>query len=234
MECIILAGGLGTRLRSVVNDVPKCMASIGIQPFLFYILKTLERNGFSHVILSLGYKHEIILSWISEVNWHFKISYVIEKEPLGTGGAIKLALAKSERNQVFILNGDTYFDVDYKELYSRHINNNFEMSICLKPMKDFNRYGNVEIDKNSEIVRFNEKAQCGEGLINGGIYLISDPRRLMLYDKCKFSFEKDILEDSHVYDRIFGYITDNYFIDIGIPEDYERAQVDFKQIFHDF
>src|SRR5690554_780677 len=116
MECIILAGGLGTRLRDEVQDLPKCMAPVNGKPFLEYVLNYLESQFVDHVILSLGYKHESVIDWLKNKAFTFRLSTVIEREPLGTGGAIKRALQKSKAKQVYILNGDTYFDVDLRSL----------------------------------------------------------------------------------------------------------------------
>ena len=113
MECIILAGGMGTRLQSVVSDVPKCMAPVAGHPFLHYLITTLIEAGFKHIILSLGYKHEIIEEWLGANRFSADISTVVEEVPLGTGGAVKLALSKARTENVFVLNGDTFFGVNY-------------------------------------------------------------------------------------------------------------------------
>ena len=120
MEAIILAGGLGTRLRSVVSDLPKCMAPVAEHPFLHYLLEYLSKENITHVILSLGYKHELVEAWIALYQWPLRISYSIEEEPLGTGGAVKLALGLATEEEVFILNGDTFFAVNLKDFRQFH------------------------------------------------------------------------------------------------------------------
>lgn len=228
-ECIVLAGGFGTRLQSVVKDVPKCMAEVAGKPFLHHLFDYLEEEGFSHIILSLGYKSEIVIDWIASQSRDFRVSYVVENEPLGTGGAIKYAFSKVEGVAAFVVNGDTYFDINMDDLTTFHIDKKADLTIALKPMIDFDRYGSVEIANDGRIVCFNEKAFRSEGLINGGIYLINKA----LFDKlnlpAKFSFEKEVMESQLTALGIYGFVQDTYFIDIGIPSDFEKANIDFKE-----
>ena len=227
MECIILAGGMGTRLQSVVSDVPKCMAPVAGHPFLYYLFTSLTEAGFRHIILALGYKHEIIEEWIGANSFPIKISTVIEKTPLGTGGAVKLALSKATTDEVFILNGDTFFGVNYPEMQGLHKQTHASATVALKKMEKFDRYGVVDIEpQTNRILCFNEKQYCESGLINGGIYLINGHELKNFPDK--FSLEKDFFETAVHTSILSGYISEGYFIDIGIPEDYERAQSDFK------
>lgn len=232
-ECIILAGGFGTRLQSVVKDVPKCMAKVAKRPFLYYIFEYLSNQKIDHVILSLGYKAEYIIKWLNDVSYSFKVSYVIESEPLGTGGAIKYAMSKTTTDSVYVINGDTFFDVNLFSFSNFHLNNKADISLCLKHLKHFDRYGSVEINKDNEILKFNEKQFCEEGLINGGVYLIKKTYIDELDLPQKFSFEKDIMENQSLNTHIYGYISDSYFIDIGIPEDFEKANTDFLNFKHD-
>ena len=227
MECIILAGGMGTRLQSVVSDVPKCMAPVAGHPFLYYLITSLIEAGFNHIIFALGYKHEIIEEWIEANAFPIDISTVIEETPLGTGGAVKLALSKARTNEVFVLNGDTFFNVRYSEMLNLHKSTQSAVTVALKRMKKFDRYGVVDIEQpTSRILRFNEKQYCESGLINGGVYLIN--RHELDNFPMKFSLEKDFFETAVRTSTLSGYISEGYFIDIGIPEDYERAQTDFK------
>jgi len=229
MEAIILAGGLGTRLRSVVSDVPKCMAPVAGKPFLFYILNYLENSNFSHVILSLGFRHELVEEWILKNNWSFKISFSVEEEPLGTGGAIKLALKYAQENQVLVMNGDTFFDINMDDFYQFHINKKSEISLALKPLDHFERYGNVLIGLNDKIIAFREKEPCESGQINGGIYLVNKDSELIKTDKVKFSFETEVLQKMASKADLFAFVSTGYFIDIGIPEDYSKANIDFSK-----
>lgn len=227
-ECIILAGGFGTRLQSVVRDVPKCMAEVAGQPFLYHLFNYADKEAFGHVILSLGYKAEVVLEWLEGKTFPFQISYVIENEPLGTGGAVKLAFGKVFGQSAYVVNGDTFFDINTDTLSDFHTRKNASVSLALKPMTDFDRYGSVELDENERVVRFNEKQYRTEGLINGGVYLI-DKSIFSSFDLPeKFSFEKDIME-AHLHDiAIYGQSFDDYFIDIGIPSDFEKANKDFN------
>ena len=168
MEVIILAGGLGTRLRSVVSEVPKCMAPIAGKPFLWYILKYLTKYNVSKVILSVGYLREVIFQWIDKVkdDFPFSFDYAIEEEPLGTGGGIKLALEKVKNDDVVVLNGDTFFDVDFDNLLSCHKKGKKSITLALKPMTQFDRYGTVNFNtEDRTITQFNEKQYCEKGLI---------------------------------------------------------------------
>ncbi len=226
-EAIILAGGLGTRLRSVVADVPKCIAPVKGKPFINYIINYLQKQGITRFIFSLGYKSEVVIEY---VNTHFaslEKEYVIEEEPLGTGGAIKAACAKAVSKNVLVFNGDTFFDIDLKKLSAFHTNHNSVCSVALKPMTNFSRYGTVEINNTNVITAFNEKQFCKTGLINGGIYALQTNALLAAELPDKFSFEKDFLEVQTASGKLFALSFDNYFIDIGIPEDYERANKEF-------
>lgn len=231
MECIILAGGLGTRLQSVVQDVPKCMAPVNGKPFLHYLFDYAERQGCSRIMLSLGHKHEYILEWLKAQQRAFSIDYVIENEPLGTGGGIQLAIKEAREPFVFVLNGDTFFDVPLAELSAFHTQHNAETTLALKFMKNFDRYGIVNTGDTGAINSFEEKQYRSEGNINGGIYCIDVNAFLDKRLPEKFSFEKDYLETFVRDSRFYGYLCNNYFIDIGIPEDYYRAEQDFKNMF---
>jgi D-glycero-alpha-D-manno-heptose 1-phosphate guanylyltransferase len=220
-ECIILAGGFGTRLQRVVNDRPKCLAPIGDKPFLEYLLSYLEQQGVKHVLLSLGYKHELVEEWLLRYQGSLHITTVVEMEPLGTGGGIKLALQQTTSASVFVVNGDTFFPVQLKELLRIHHNGKFKATLALKPLRDFNRYGSVELEGQC-ITAFHEKQFCADGLINGGVYVLQ--RNVLDFLPEKFSFEQDFLEKEIYHNTIGGYVEGTYFIDIGVPEDYEKAQ----------
>lgn len=237
METIILAGGLGTRLRSVVKEVPKCMAPVAGKPFLWYLLKYLSRFDVSRVILSVGYLREIICKWIDEVKdeFPFEFDYAVEDVPLGTGGGIKLALSRTSDSDVVVLNGDTFFDVDLNALMETHKRLNAAITLALKPMCNFDRYGQVIIDEESgKIQAFKEKEHCREGLINGGVYVICKQESLFCGFPEKFSFETAVLEPQCKLGKLVGVVQNGYFIDIGIPEDYSRANEAFKTSKRDY
>ena len=225
MECVVLAGGMGTRLRSVVAELPKCLAPVAGRPFLAWLLDDLREAGFNHVILSLGYRHEAVEDWVATLPDRDTITCVVEKEPLGTGGGVRLALEQAQEEQVFVLNGDTYFGVDFRAMQSFHRESGATATLALKPMRDFDRYGEVVCDEDGRISAFREKQPCGAGLINGGIYLLRrDALRAMPE---RFSLEKEYFEPLAAAGALAGFRSDGYFIDIGIPEDFARAQRDF-------
>jgi D-glycero-alpha-D-manno-heptose 1-phosphate guanylyltransferase len=232
MDVIILAGGLGTRLRSVVHEVPKCMAPVCGKPFLTYLFHYLSSyQTIENVILSVGYLKEVIIDWADKQKLPFTVLYSPETEPLGTGGAIKQALKRTQSDDVLILNGDTFFNVDLNKFHTEHQAVSAQLSIALKPMTDFNRYGNVSVNSQHIITAFNEKSYCEKGQINGGIYLLSVKNTLMNNLPQKFSFETDVLQQQMNNQLIYGFVHDSYFIDIGIPEDYAKANVEFMNLF---
>lgn len=227
-EAIILAGGLGTRLRIVLPDLPKCMAPVNGIPFLDIMIAYLQRQGVVHFIFSLGYMKEAIIPHIRNHHPDIKAAFAVEDEPLGTGGAIFTSLLKAQQQEVFILNGDTFFNVDLQSLEDFHRHHEADCSLALKPMKDFNRYGTVELNPDQTISRFHEKGPCASGLINGGVYLVKRDSLLRQTFPMKFSFEHDYLAKYLHRHKIAGQIQDAYFIDIGIPEDYARAQKELQ------
>ena len=225
MECVVLAGGKGTRLRSVVSDLPKCMAPVAGRPFLAWLLDDLREAGFDHIILSLGYKHEAVEAWVATRPDRDSITYVVEEEPLGTGGGVRLALRQAREDAVFILNGDTFFGVDYPAMQAFHRQSGAQATLALKPLRDFDRYGEVTLDGEGRITAFREKRPCAEGLINGGVYLLQ--RDALAEMPERFSLEKDYFEPKAESAGLAGFRSEGYFIDIGIPADYARAQRDF-------
>ena len=312
MEVIVLAGGLGTRLRSVIHEIPKCLAPIASAsisdlaerasgwsvppganekadapsgwsvppgakkrpmppggtdapgvgvPFLCYLLEWLSGYPVEHVVFSVGYLREQVIDFIQSRQWPFSYDFAVEQTPLGTGGGIRLALEKCHGDHVFVVNGDTFYPVDLTVFsFDKPI------TLALKPMKDFDRYGTVVIDNchsehNEEsvserpaaeenyfsqgfaknqfspaiatpprkeeslrVLAFHEKQHCAEGLINGGVYAIDRSRLDLSSLPERFSFEKEVLEPGAAIGEVGGVVSDAYFIDIGIPEDYGRAQ----------
>lgn len=231
LEAIILAGGLGTRLRSVVSDVPKCMAPVNGIPFIYFIITYLKKEGVERFIFSVGYKSEIVIDYINKTFSDLDIAYVIEDTPLGTGGAIKLACSKAKSDDVLVLNGDTLFNIDLKSFSKFHTNKKADFTVALKEMKNFSRYGAVEIDKDFALKAFHEKTYCKKGFINGGIYALHVNGFMNENLPDIFSFEKDFLERNIGKKKFYGLECEYYFIDIGIPEDYDRFINDFNFIF---
>ncbi len=232
MESIILAGGLGTRLRGVIGAAPKCMAPVAGKPFLHYIFRYLESCGCTRVVLSLGYQHEAVLQWLdASPRGSFSVEWVVEEEPLGTGGGIQLALSECREEEVCILNGDTLFPVNLQAMLELHRQRRPETTIALKAMRDFDRYGIVQTNADDVITAFEEKAPRPEGRINGGVYVINRAAFRNRSLPQKFSFEKDYLERFVGEQKFIGWESEAYFIDIGVPQDYEQAQHDFQTIF---
>lgn len=225
MDAILLVGGLGTRLSSLVSEVPKCIAPVAGRPFLYYLLRFLKQyHVIDRVIFAVGYKHRLIVEWVeSQKDIPFEYVFSYEEVPLGTGGAIKRALQYVQSEDVIIVNGDTLFTINIDRLLALHEDKDSCLSIALKHMYNFDRYGSVETDQQGMIVDFYEKTYCAEGDINGGIYVLRTSCAKMMYNMPdKFSFETDFLRP-HVGNHMYGFCFNNYFIDIGVPIDLERA-----------
>lgn len=228
-EAVILAGGFGTRLQSVVSDVPKPMAPINQDPFLNYVFRYLKHYGINHVLLSTGYLANKISEYYKDEYLGIKISYTIETSPLGTGGGIRLALEKCCTNNVLVLNGDSFFDVNIEQYHHQYTQSNANCSLALRNVVNAARYGTITLADNSVIKAFKEKDGIEQpGLINGGVYILN--RELFLNKTIPsqaFSIEKDFFETRLNELNICGFEHKGYFIDIGIPEDYNKAQNDF-------
>lgn len=228
-EAIILAGGLGTRLRDAVPGLPKCMAPVAGRPFLFHVINYLRSEGIEKFIFSLGYLHEVIEEYLNEQfsTLHYQCS--VEEEPLGTGGAIQLACLKASEKDVLVVNGDTLFKAAIQDAAIFHAQHMAECTLLLKPMMQFDRYGVVETNDEHLVSHFKEKQFYAAGNINAGVYILNAPKFLDEEFPDKFSFEKDYLEKLYSQRRIYGLVQDNYFIDIGIPEDYKRAEQELSK-----
>lgn len=225
-----MAGGLGTRLHGVIGEFPKCMAPINGKPFLHFLFQFLAAQKFDKVVLSLGYKSEVVIAWLSQNSFPFEVDFVIENEPLGTGGGIQLALKKATAENVFVLNGDTFFEVDLDAILQFHLSTCSETTLALKEMETADRYGTVQLAESFAITSFEEKKPNSSGLINGGVYLIQRKFLQAQNFPLKFSFETGFLHPESSKGRIFGFPSPGYFIDIGIPDDYFKAQIDFKNL----
>ncbi len=225
-SAIILAGGLGTRLRSVVADLPKCMAPVSGKPFLHFVIEHLLSQGIDAFVFAVGYKSEMIIEYLNDQYPHLNKQFSIEVEPLGTGGAVKQACSLVTEENVLILNGDTLFKIDVEWILDFHSSNNADCTLSLKSMNDFDRYGVVHLNEDGSIASFKEKQFFDWGLINGGVYALNVARFKPEDLPQKFSFEKDYLEGYFEKRKMYGLIQDEYFIDIGIPEDFERAQLE--------
>lgn len=223
-EAIVLAGGFGTRLAHVVPDVCKPMAPVAGRPFLRFIMDQLAAAGFDRVIVADGYRREQIEDFFGSAYRGMAIEYSPEDTPLFTGGAVKMALGRCRSDWVFVLNGDTWLDVDFTamEAAAADAPDSVSAVIAVKRMRDFERYGTVDVDAGGALAAFHEKRPCEEGLINAGVYLL---RRDALNNMPeKFSLESDYFERVVDGGALRAVECTGGFIDIGVPEDYELAQ----------
>jgi len=224
---IVLAGGLGTRLRHLLPDIPKVLAPVAGKPFLYHVVNHLRSQGVSEFIFSLGHMKELVVQFLYDElpTLDFKLS--VEDEPLGTGGAVLLAAQQVSQENVIVVNGDTLFRFRLPEMEALHRQTTAACTVALKPMQHFSRYGAVELNDDQSIKQFREKQFLEAGLVNGGIYLLRFPKFLQTAWPEKFSFETDFLEKTA--ESLFGSVQDEYFIDIGVPEDYQRAQEELRR-----
>ena len=229
MQVVILAGGYGTRLRSIVSDMPKCMALILGKPFLEYQIQFLVNQGLTDIIICSGYKHEHISKYFGDGKvLSANITYSVEKEQLGTGGAIKNALPVL-KNNFFILNGDTICNLSYDSFMNFHHEKKAHVSMALAKVKNNSRYGTVITNDSDNITSFAEKiSNSSDFFINAGIYLIKKNSINWEILPIKFSLEKELFPTLLSEGRFFGFKSDDYFIDIGIPEDFIRFQEEIK------
>ena len=223
MQAIILVGGLGTRLRRVISDLPKPMAPVAGRPFLAWVLDALLEAGFSRAVLAVGYRHEIIRAHFGERYRGLALHYSVEENPLGTGGAIRLAGDQISVFPVFVLNGDTYLELDYRAMLAAHQHAQTQMSVAVCQVPDVSRYGALELE-DGVIHGFLEKGRDGPGYINAGVYLLSAEVIERIPPGEPFSFEQQLLMPQVRTIRPLAFETDGMFIDIGVPEDYARAQ----------
>ena len=223
-EAIVLAGGFGTRLAHVVPDVCKPMAPVAGRPFLRFIMDQLAAAGFDRVIVADGYRRDQIEGFFGSAYRGMAIEYSPEDTPLLTGGAVRRALGKCKSDWVFVLNGDTCLDVDFTamETAAADAPDSVTAIIAVKRMRDFERYGTVDVEAGGALTAFHEKRPCEEGLINAGVYLL---RRDTLDGMPeKFSLESDYFERVVGDGALRAAECAGGFIDIGVPGDYELAQ----------
>lgn len=224
MEAIILAGGFGTRLRQVVPDMPKPMAPVAGRPFLEIVLADLARKGFRRVVLSLGFMAEKIQSYFGEGYAGMELGYVVEEVPLGTGGGVRLAMAACKQNHVFVFNGDTYLDLEVMAV-ERHWKSHRRPLMVGREVLDTSRYGRLTMNA-GQVTGFSEKGIAGPGLINAGCYIFNQGQLDEFALNTAFSLEADYLSKLVMETPLDLFLTSGHFIDIGIPEDYARAQTE--------
>ncbi len=223
-EVIILAGGRGTRLQHLLPDIPKCMAPIRNIPFIDYLITYLIQQHTSHFIFSLGYLHDVIVRHIKNQYPNLSTQFIIEKEALGTGGAILNSMNYLRGNKIFVINGDTYFPVSLDEMSELYEKADADLVIASAKIEKPYRFGTLSFDANYKINSFHEKREIASGYINGGCYLLSRDCMIPFKNKKTFSFETEILERKVSDWDMFASVQKVDFIDIGIPEDFHKAQ----------
>lgn len=222
MEAIVLAGGFGTRLKACIENLPKPLAPIGGKPFLHYLLDYLYANGIHRVIISTGYLSECIEEAIGRTYRGMVINYCKEDFPLGTGGAIKKALGMCRDEYAVAVNGDSFFDVDLFKMQSLHEESGYPLTIAAREVPWAEHSGFLTV-KDGRLEGFREKGVKSGGLINGGVYFIKKDLLDGITEE-KFSFEKLVLEGG--YCPVAVLESNGYFIDIGIPENYRKAEAE--------
>lgn len=225
VQAVILAGGLGTRLRGTVSDRPKSMALVRGKPFLEYQIQFLKKNDICDIVLSTGYMSEKIEGYFGTGKNGISIRYAKEKELLGTGGAIKNSLDMLDE-KFLVLNGDSMFLVDVNSMIKFHSDNNADLTVALAKTDDKSRFGNVVINEKSQIVEFIEKKNSAGDLINGGIYCFEKNRFKWNNFPNVFSIEKEFFPQVVEQNSVFGFVSKSYFVDIGTPEDYAKFEND--------
>lgn len=219
MKAVILAGGAGTRLREIIKDVPKPMSPIAGKPFLEYLLLQLIRQGISDIIISTGYKGDVIESYFGNgEKWNARLTYSKENKPLGTAGALKKAARLIDDDDFIAMNGDSFLDLNFNDFISFHKKQNAIATIGLICVNDISRYGMVEIDGKGEIIRFTEKNTGKHGFVNGGVYIFK--REIVENIPAgTVSLENTVLP-ALIGHGLYGLMVKGFFVDIGVPNDY--------------
>lgn len=226
MHAIILAGGLGTRLRPIVSELPKSMALISGRPFLEILLNYLQKNNFKEITVCVGYLSDKIIDHFGNYFNGISLHYEIESHPLGTGGATKLGLRNSPNDYSFVFNGDTYFEANIREMIDLWEEHKCPI-VASRVVSETDRYGKLILDKN-RILKFSEKSSGGPGIINGGCYLL--PKNCLddFDNDKKFSLENDYFSPLVLEHKVLTSVAYGKFIDIGIPKDYMKAQIELS------
>lgn len=223
MEAIVLAGGLGVRLAARVSGLPKAMAPVAGRPFLEILLRQLERAGCKRVVLSVGYLHSVIEDHFGAVFGGMELDFAVEESPLGTGGAIRKALTMAREEAVLVLNGDTFLAADYAQMLRFHAAEGVAMTMAVTEQPDIARYGGV-VMSGGRVVGFEEKGRSGPGWINAGAYVLNRNLEWPGDLPERFSFENEFLGPRIAEIGPAAYEVRGYFLDIGVPEDFDRAQ----------
>jgi len=228
IPAVILAGGMGTRLRSVVVDRPKVMAEVNSRPFITYLLDQLAAAGIANVVLCTGYMADQVSTVLGDHYRGMRLRYSVESSPLGTGGAIRLAMPLFSSFPILVLNGDSYFDLDLLSFASQHRDAVAKGSLALATVVDVSRYGAVEIASDNTITKFDEKGnRHGAGLINAGVYLLEQASVEAMPSDSTVSIERELFP-ALIGHGLYGFAQPGKFLDIGVPTDYQAAAAFFK------
>ena len=229
VTAVILAGGLGTRLRKAVSNQPKVMAEVNGKPFLYYVLDQLAEVDIKRVVISTGYMADKIEEVIGFSYKGLKVDYSWEESPLGTGGALKLAGQSISTKYCLVMNGDSYTEFDPVSLFRSHKQKNASIVLLAKMLSGASRFGTIQMNEQNEIIRFMEKeSSTGIGLINAGIYIMKTSTLQKIPNKTPCSLEYDFFP-AMIGQNIYGYETKGNFIDIGTVESYAKAETFFEQ-----
>tara|TARA_Y100000310_G_C20346692_1_gene652347 strand:+ start:18 stop:725 length:708 start_codon:yes stop_codon:yes gene_type:complete len=227
IDVVLLVGGLGTRLRPVIGDTPKCLAPINGKAFIDIQIDYLIKQGFQRFILCVGHKANRVREHI-ESREKGEFIFSVESSPLGTGGAIIFAMKKIQSKNFFVLNGDSYFPIDLKSLYDFHLRKKPDITIAGKHMEKPDRYGIILVNRENRVVGFKEKGSQNSALINGGVYIISSTTLMKAELPEVFSFENEILQRKYYQKKIFCCPFYDYFVDIGVPTEFYKANQDLQ------
>jgi D-glycero-alpha-D-manno-heptose 1-phosphate guanylyltransferase len=218
---IVLAGGLGTRMRAVSDTVPKTMLPVAGRPFIEYLLAYVAAAGVQRAVLAVGHRAEAIASHVGGGRaLGLEVAYSEEREPLGTGGALRLASEQVDRWPALALNGDSFVAVDLAAMMAAHQSHRPRLTVALADVRDTGRFGRVRLDAGGRIAAFDEKASSGHGLVNAGVYLLEREVMEMLPNGTS-SFERELLPAMAGTDAL-GFVTSGFFVDIGVPADYQQ------------
>jgi len=224
LSVAVLAGGLGTRLRSVVGALPKVLAPVNGRPYLAYLLEQIERSGAQETILLVGYAADQVRAAFGDCHGAMRLRYSAETEPLGTAGAVRLALPLLRGTTVLLLNGDSYLDLDLTAFLEFHAHYGQKASIALAQVENASRFGKVLLGADDQIVRFAEKEpSAAPGWINGGVYLFDRALIEGIPPGQAVSMERDVFPQLVARGEARGFCTSGRFIDIGVPESYAAA-----------
>lgn len=231
ITAVILVGGMGTRLRSVIGDKQKTLACVDKKPFVTHLLKQISEFGIKNIVLCVGYKADAVRTAIGTSAYGLKISYSEEKTPLGTGGALRLALSKIDTEYLLVMNGDSYVDFELNSFVSWHNQKRAEASLLLTRVKDVSRYGRVVINEDESVELFEEKGRfSGADYISTGVYLFKKNILVSIPEKVNYSLEKDFFPNLITNHKLYGMKVKCKFIDIGTPKSFENAKSFFKNI----